>query len=79
MAVGWTGDQGPTQIPRLEVFYNAQPRPPDKSVYWKIIYFISHPKHMLWVLKRIVSMDGSFKHPKLIFKLMGKIIIIILC
>ena len=25
-------------------------RPPDKSAYWKIIFFISHPKHMLWVL-----------------------------
>ena len=30
-------------------------RPPDKSVYWKIIFFISHPKHMLLVLKRTVS------------------------
>ena len=26
-------------------------RPPDKSAYWKIIFFISHVKHMLWVLK----------------------------
>ena len=26
-------------------------RPPDKSAYWKIIFFISHPKHLLWVLK----------------------------
>ena len=25
-------------------------RLPDKSVYWKIIFFISHPKHMLWVV-----------------------------
>ena len=30
--------------------------PPDKSAYWKSIFFISHPKHMLWVLKRTVSM-----------------------
>ena len=37
-----------------------------KSVYWKIIFFISHPKHMLWVLKRHVK------------KLMGKKIIKIL-
>ena len=36
------------------------PRPPDKSVYWKIIFFISHPKHMLWVLKRTVSMRQFF-------------------
>ena len=35
-------------------------RPPDKSVYWKIIFFISHPKHMLWVLKRTVSMRNIF-------------------
>ena len=30
-------------------------RAPDKSVYWKTIFFISHPKHMLWVLKRTIS------------------------
>ena len=35
-------------------------RPPDKSAYWKIIFFISHPKHMLWVLKRTVSMIRFF-------------------
>ena len=28
----------------------------DKSAYCKIIFFISHPKYMLWVLKRTVSM-----------------------
>ena len=33
---------------------------PDKSVYWKIIFFISHPKHMLWVLKRTVSLRWFF-------------------
>ena len=35
-------------------------RPPDKSEYWKTIFFISHPKHMLWVLKRTVSMRRFF-------------------
>ena len=35
-------------------------QPPDKSVYWKTIFFISHPKHMLWVLKRTVSMRRFF-------------------
>ena len=35
-------------------------RNPDKSAYWKIIFFISHPKHMLWVLKRTVSMRRFF-------------------
>ena len=27
-------------------------RPQDKSAYQKIIFLISQPKHMLWVLKR---------------------------
>ena len=47
-------------------------RPPDKSMYLKIIFLISQPKHVLWVLKRTVSMTGSFEHPKLLFKLIGK-------
>ena len=49
--------------------------PPDKSAHWKTIFFISHPKHMLWVLKR---MRRFFEHPKHMFKLMGKKIITIL-
>ena len=36
-------------------------RPPDKSVHGKNIFFISHPKHMLWVLKRTVSMSISMR------------------
>ena len=44
-------------------------RPPDKSA-------ISQPKHMLWVLKRTVSIS-YFEHPKMMFKLMGKDIITI--
>ena len=39
-------------------------RPPDESVYWKTIFFIPYPKHMLF--------NGSFEHPKHMFKLMGK-------
>ena len=35
-------------------------RPPDNSAYWIIIFFISHPKHMLWVLQRTVSMRRFF-------------------
>ena len=27
-------------------------RPPDKRECWKTIFFISHPKHMLLVLKK---------------------------
>ena len=49
------------QIPDHKLKCN---RPPDKSVYWKIIFFISHPKHMLWVLKRTVSMRQFVWAPK---------------
>ena len=40
--------------------YAAYIRAPDKSAYWKTIFFISYPKHMLWVLKRTVSMRRFF-------------------
>ena len=35
-------------------------RPPDKSVYLKIIFLVFQPKQMLWVLKRTVSMRQFF-------------------
>ena len=35
---------------------SATSRPPDKSVYWKIVFFISHPKHMFWVFKRMAML-----------------------
>ena len=35
-------------------------RAPDKNAYWKSTFFISHPKHMLWVLKRTFSMRRFF-------------------
>ena len=35
-------------------------RPQDKSAYQKIIFLISQPKHMLWVLKRTVSVRRFF-------------------
>ena len=35
-------------------------RTPDKSVKLKIIFLISQPKHMLWVLKRTISMRRFF-------------------
>ena len=35
-------------------------RAPDKSAYWKTIFLISHPKHMLWVLKRTILMRRVF-------------------
>ena len=45
---------------RMAVMKLHRSSPPDKSVYWKFIFFISHPKHMLWVLKRTVSMRRFF-------------------
>ena len=48
-----------------------------KSAYQKINFLISKPKRMLWVLKRTVSMNRSFEHPKHMLKLMGKENIII--
>ena len=53
-------------------------RPPYKSVYWKTIFVISHPKHMLWVLKNRLNETFYFESPKHMFKLMGKKIITIL-
>ena len=41
-----------------------------KSGYQNIDFLISEPKHMLWVLKRTVSMRRFFVHPKHMFKLM---------
>ena len=56
-------------------FWQGAVRPPEKSVF--SFFFISHPKHMLWVLKRTVSMRW-FEHPKHMLKLMGMKIITIL-
>ena len=43
---------------------NTLLKPQDKSAYWKTIFFITHPKHMLLVLKRTVSMRQFFGAPK---------------
>ena len=45
-------------------------RPPDKVL--KIIFLISQPKHMIWVLKRTFSMKRFFQSHKHMLKLMGK-------
>ena len=41
-------------IYKNKVFYMS----PGKSAYWKTVFFISHPKHMFWVLKTHVKIDG---------------------
>ena len=43
-----------------------------KSAYQINSLFISQPNHMLWVLKRTVSMRRSFKRQKHMLKVMGK-------
>ena len=44
-----------------------------KSAQQKLHFLISQPKHMLWVLKRTVSMRRFFfEHPKHMLKLTGK-------
>ena len=40
-----------------QAMYPYNFRPLAKSMYQKIIFLISHPKHILWVLKRAVSMS----------------------
>ena len=39
-------------------------RPLVKSVYQKINFLISQPKHILWVLKKTVSLRQFFLAPK---------------
>ena len=46
-------------------------RPLVKSVYHKINFLISQPKHMLWVLKRTISMRRFFWAPKTYFQTDG--------
>ena len=52
------------KLSNLTRIHYAPLRPPDKSVYQKIIFLISQPKRMLWVLKRTVSMRRFFSTPK---------------
>ena len=39
---------------------NCGIRPLDRNVYLDVKFFISQTKHMLWVLKRTVSMGRFF-------------------
>ena len=50
---------------------NLRPRTLVKSVYQKINFLISQPKHMLWALKRTVSMRRFFRAPKTFVKTDG--------
>ena len=40
----------------IPLMFVVKSRHPEKSAYSNIVFFISQPKHMLWVLKRTVSM-----------------------
>ena len=66
MAVAQSGRR---RIYRLWYVVNSAPPPPppDKSAYLKIIFLISQPKNMLWVLKICLG-----DHPKHMIKLMDK-------
>ena len=49
-----------TNIESEQIIKNISKRPLVKSVYQKMIFLISQPKQMLWVLKRTVSMRRFF-------------------
>ena len=51
--------------------YESEFSPLDKSAYQKINFLISQPKHVLWVLKRTVSMRLFFWAPKTYVKTDG--------
>ena len=53
-------NKGPIDLP----WKLGQGRTPDKSVELKINFLISQAKHILWVLKRPVSMRGFLWAPK---------------
>ena len=57
---GQEGEDGGVGIPGPDGNNVSTYRPTEKSAYSLTIFFISHPKHMLWVLKRIVSMRRFF-------------------
>ena len=59
LTVTWVGLQ------YVIVVLSDHSRSPDTSAYHKIIFLISQPKHMLWVLKRTVSMRRFFCAPKI--------------
>ena len=46
--------------------------PQIRVIISKFIFLISQPKHLLWVLKRTISLRSTFEHPKDMFKLIGK-------
>ena len=41
-------------------------------MYQKLNFLISQPKHMLWVLKKYISMRWFSEHPKNMLKMMVK-------
>ena len=48
------------------------------GLYQKNNFLISQPKHMMLVLKKNITRDSSFEHPKHMLKLIGKRIFTIL-
>ena len=65
-------------IPRSSCSSNMLPisvsysRPPDKSVYWNIIFLFLNQNICCGYSKEPSQWDCSFEHPKYMFKLMAK-------
>ena len=59
------------KVEKIEALDKTQNRPLVKSAYPKNNFLISQPKHMLWVLKRTVSMRRFFWAPKTYLKTDG--------
>ena len=57
-------DKYSTTEPLRSLKKGAASRPSVKSAYQKSNFLISQPKHMLWVLKRTISMRQFFLAPK---------------
>ena len=55
----------PVRHTRDEIRYASTYGPLDKSMWLKINFLISQPKHKLWVLKRTVLMRQFFWAPKI--------------
>ena len=51
------------------VYLHGNIQAPREECVYKNIFLLSLSKHLLWVLKRTVSSDSSFEHPKHMFKL----------
>ena len=73
--------EGPRKNPGINMYaiIHLNDRPPDKSAYCNFFSLFLIQNICCGYSKEQSQRDGSFEHPKHIFKLMGKKIIKILC